>query len=161
MTADKSDSRMLIRSNNNTSMEAVAFKKRVDQWLDENISPYNTNGVAGIPIMMPHLFVENTRGLVIGLLISFSFIILVVGSALRSVRYGIISIVPNIIPFIVGFGLLALVADMVTAAHQFAVLISIGLVVDATIHFLSKYKKALAMDLTPKDAIQYLSLIHI
>ena len=155
MTADKSDSRMLIRSNNNTSMEAVAFKKRVDQWLDENISPYNTNGVAGIPIMMPHLFVENTRGLVIGLLISFSFIILVVGSALRSVRYGIISVVPNIIPFIVGFGLLALVADMVTAAHQFAVLISIGLVVDATIHFLSKYKKALAMDLTPKDAIQY------
>ena len=76
MTADKSDPRMLIRSNNNTSMEAVAFKKRVDQWLDENISPYNTNGVAGIPIMMPHLFVENTRGLVIGLLISFSFIIL-------------------------------------------------------------------------------------
>jgi len=155
MTADKSDSRMLIRSNNNTSMEAVAFKQRVDEWLNKNIAPYNTEGVAGIPIMMPHLFVENTRGLVIGLLISFSFIILVVGSALRSFRYGLISIVPNIIPFVLGFGILTLVTNMVTAAHQFAVLISIGLVVDATIHFLSKYKKALSINLSPQEAIQY------
>ncbi len=155
MTADKSDSRILIRTNNSTSMESVAFNARVDEWVNENISPFSTNGVAGIPIMMPQLFVENTRGLVIGLLISFTFIIMVVGISLQSFRYGIISIVPNIIPFVLGFGLLTLATDMVTAAHQFAVLISIGLVVDATIHFLSKYKKALAINLPPREAIQY------
>jgi predicted RND superfamily exporter protein len=44
---------------------------------------------------------------------------------------------------------------MVTASHQVAVLISIGLVVDATIHFLSKYQKAISMNLGASEAIQY------
>ena len=35
MTADKSDSRILIRTNNSTSMESVAFNARVDEWVNE------------------------------------------------------------------------------------------------------------------------------
>ena len=42
MTADKSDSRILIRTNNSTSMESVAFNARVDEWVNENISPFST-----------------------------------------------------------------------------------------------------------------------
>ena len=44
---------------------------------------------------------------------------------------------------------------MIQGPHQTSVLISIGLVVDATIHFLTKYKKAIALGLSPQDSIQY------
>ena len=155
MTADKSSSRMLIRTNYSTAIETVAFNKEVNLWIENNLKPFKTKGVAGIPIMMPHLFTENTNGLLLGLLFSFSFIILVVGLSLRSLRYGIISVIPNVVPFILGFGILTLFTDMVTASHQVAVLISIGLVVDATIHFLSKYQKAISMKLEADEAIQY------
>jgi len=155
MTADKSSSRMLIRTNYSTAIETVAFNKEVNLWIENNLKPFKTKGVAGIPIMMPHLFTENTNGLLLGLLFSFSFIILVVGLSLRSLRYGIISVIPNVVPFILGFGILTLFTDMVTASHQVAVLISIGLVVDATIHFLSKYQKAISMKLKADEAIQY------
>ena len=155
MTADKSSCRMLIRTNYSTAIETVAFNKEVNLWIENNLKPFKTKGVAGIPIMMPHLFTENTNGLLLGLLFSFSFIILVVGLSLRSLRYGIISVIPNVVPFILGFGILTLFTDMVTASHQVAVLISIGLVVDATIHFLSKYQKAISMKLKADEAIQY------
>ena len=40
MTADKSDSRILIRTNNSTSMESVAFNARVDEWVNKNIEKF-------------------------------------------------------------------------------------------------------------------------
>ena len=66
-----------------------------------------------------------------------------------------ISIVPNIVPFILGFGVLGIVSGMVQGPHQTSILISLGLVVDATIHFLTKFQKATNMGLTAKEAIQY------
>ena len=44
---------------------------------------------------------------------------------------------------------------MVQGPHQTSILISLGLVVDATIHFLTKFQKATNMGLTAKEAIQY------
>ena len=82
--------------------------------LMNNLQGYQTDGVVGIPIMMPYVYQENTNGLMRGLLFSFSFIVIVIGITLRSLKLGLISIVPNIIPFVLGFGILTLFTDMVT-----------------------------------------------
>ncbi len=155
MTANKADSRLLVRINYATATEVVKINNEIINWINENMSPYKTNGLAGIPIMFSYLNTENAKGLMRGLVFSFFFIVIIVGLALRSVKYGLISIVPNIVPFVLGFGVLGIVSGMVQGPHQTSILISLGLVVDATIHFLTKFQKATNMGLTAKEAIQY------
>jgi predicted RND superfamily exporter protein len=156
MTADKSDSRLLVRINYATASEVVKINDEIIKWINSNMGPYKTDGLAGIPVMFSYLNQENSMGLMTGLAFSFTFIVILVGFALRSFKYGLISIIPNIVPFILGFGIIgALTSGMIQGPHQTSVLISIGLVVDATIHFLTKYKKAIALGLSPQDSIQY------
>ena len=155
MTADKSESRLLIRLNMATSKESIEFNERTDEWIKNNLQGYQTDGVVGIPIMMPYVYQENTNGLMRGLLFSFSFIVIVIGITLRSLKLGLISIVPNVVPFILSYGILAIFTNIVTFSHTLSILVSLGLVVDATIHFLSKYKKAESLNLNASDAIQY------
>ena len=155
MTADKSESRLLIRLNMATSKESIEFNERTDEWIRNNLQEYQTDGVVGIPIMMPYVYQENTNGLMRGLLFSFSFIVIVIGITLRSLKLGLISIVPNVVPFILSYGILAIFTNIVTFSHTLSILVSLGLVVDATIHFLSKYKKAESLNLNASDAIQY------
>ena len=155
ITANKSDSRVLIRMNMFTSREGIELKEKVDKWLTDNMPYYNSPGVAGIPIMMPYVYQENTKGLMRGLAFSFTFIILVIGLSLKSLRFGLISIVPNIIPFVLAYGILALFTNILTFSHTVAVIISLGLVVDATIHFMTKFKSATSQNLSVNDAIKY------
>jgi hypothetical protein len=105
--------------------------------------------------MMPYVYQENTKGLMRGLAFSFTFIILVIGLSLKSLRFGLISIVPNIIPFVLAYGILALFTNILTFSHTVAVIISLGLVVDATIHFMTKFKSATSQNLSVNDAIKY------
>ena len=155
MTADKSESRLLIRLNNFTSIQSRDFHQRTKDWIKDNLGSYQSDGIAGIPIMFPYVYQENTNGLLRGLIFSFGIIIIVIGITLRSIRFGLISVVPNIVPFILAYGVLSIFTKIVTFSHTVAILIAIGLVVDATIHFLTKYKKANLMNLTSYDAIQY------
>ena len=155
MTADKAESRLLIRMNMITSRESILFNEKVNLWNEENLGTFKSRGVVGIPIMMPYVYRENTNGLMRGLLFSFSLIVIVIGLSLRSFRFGLISIVPNIVPFILAYGILAMFTHTVSFSHTVSILISIGLVVDATIHFLTKFKKANTLNLSQEDAIQY------
>ena len=155
MTADKAESRMLIRMNMITSRESILFNDKVNLWLNENLDSFKSRGVVGIPIMMPYVYRENTDGLMRGLIFSFSLIVIVIGLSLRSLKFGLISIVPNIVPFVVSYGILAMITHIVSFSHTVSILISIGLVVDATIHFLTKFKKASSLNLSQEDAIQY------
>ena len=127
-----------------TSKESIEFNERTDEWIKNNLQGYQTDGVVGIPIMMPYVYQENTNGLMRGLLFSFSFIVIVIGITLRSLKLGLISIVPNVVPLILSYGILAILQNIVTFSHTLSILVSFRLVVDATIHFLSKYKKRLS-----------------
>tara|TARA_Y100000741_G_scaffold144436_1_gene109033 strand:+ start:3777 stop:6068 length:2292 start_codon:yes stop_codon:yes gene_type:complete len=155
MTADKSESRLLIRLNMTTSRESIKFAERTQTWIDQNLKEFKSDGIVGIPVMMPYVYRQNTDGLMRGLLFSFSFIVILIGITLKSFRYGLISMIPNIVPFILSYGVLALFTNIVTFSHTVSILISLGLVVDATIHFLTKFKKANSEGLNPDEAIQY------
>ena len=73
------------------------------------------------------------------MLLAISAILLV---ALRSLRLGLISIVPNLLPAILGFGVWGLTVGKVGLSLSVVVAMTIGIVVDDTVHFLSKYRRA-------------------
>ncbi len=106
--------------------------------------------------MFANITMRNIESMLVGTGLGFALIALILAFALKNVRLGIISLVPNILPAATAFGVWALVYQEVGFAISVIAGLSIGIIVDDTVHFLSKYQHArfeLGMD--PADAIRY------
>jgi hypothetical protein len=92
------------------------------------------------------------KGSVLALfLISFLMIF-----ALRSLRLGMISFIPNLLPAIVAFGVWAIINGTVNIGLSIVIGMTMGIVVDDSIHFLSKYRRArLEKGMDAEDAVRY------
>jgi hypothetical protein len=76
--------------------------------------------------------------------------------ALRSVRYGMLSLIPNVVPMLLGFGAWALLVAEIGLAHSTIVGMTLGIVVDDTVHFLNKYLRARREHgLSAEDSVRY------
>jgi predicted RND superfamily exporter protein len=75
--------------------------------------------------------------------------------ALGSWRLGLISLVPNITPAAVGFGLWGLYSGEINLGLSVVAGMSLGIIVDDTVHFLSKYKHARDEGRDAQDAVRY------
>jgi predicted RND superfamily exporter protein len=92
---------------------------------------------------------------------SATFIILfVLAVAYRSVRIGLISVVPNVFPLVATGALLVVLGEPLFIASVCAFTVCLGIAVDDTIHFLSRYEQMLAESADVNDAIRktYLSV---
>ena len=76
--------------------------------------------------------------------------------ALRSFKLGAISLVPNLIPAALAFGAWGLAVGQVGLALSVVTGMTLGIVVDDTVHFLSKYLRARReKGLGAEDAVRY------
>jgi len=88
-----------------------------------------------------------------GALILISFILIF---ALRSFKYGALSIIPNITPIAVAFGIWGLTYGQINMAVAVVLGMTLGIVVDDTVHLLSKYIRARReLGKSPQDAVRY------
>ena len=62
--------------------------------------------------------------------------------ALRSMKMGLVSLVPNLFPAAMAFGLWGYVQGTVGLSIAIVLAMTLGIVVDDTVHFLSKYLRA-------------------
>ncbi|MDH3767902.1 MAG: MMPL family transporter, partial [Gammaproteobacteria bacterium] len=75
--------------------------------------------------------------------------------ALRSVRLGLLSLVPNLAPALVAFGVWGLLVGQVGLGLSVTVSMTLGIVVDDTVHFLTKYLRGRReLGLAPPDAVR-------
>ena len=97
--------------------------------------------------------VEQMTGSVAFALVLISVLILI---SLRSLKIGIISLVPNLVPPMIAFGLWALLVGEIGFALALSVSMIIGIIVDDTVHFLSKYTRGRReKNLSAEGAIRY------
>ncbi|MEN8131643.1 MAG: MMPL family transporter, partial [Pseudomonadota bacterium] len=103
-----------------------------------------------------HIAEVNIKSMVLGTsvaLVLISFILIV---ALRSFRIGGISLVSNLVPPAMGFGLWGLLVGEVNVGASIVATMVLGVVVDDTVHFLSKYLRARReKGLNTEEAVRY------
>ena len=76
--------------------------------------------------------------------------------ALRSLKLGLLSLIPNGLPILTTFGAWAILIGDVGFSVATVASISLGIVVDDTVHFLSKYVRAREdRQLSVEDSIRY------
>lgn len=154
LNIDKSAVRLTITMDNIGSKEVIAMEQSVLKWFSENAPQYKV--IAASPtLMFGHIGERNMGSMLIGSAVAMVLISLLLVVALRSLKLGIISLLPNMIPAGIGFGFWALYSGNINLGLSIVVSMSLGIVVDDTVHFLAKYKRARMMGKNAEDAVRY------
>lgn len=135
---DRSATR-LYATINLTSGEALRLAQDAEGWMRENFPDYMQSIASGGMIMFSHITERNIEGMLQGTILAFFLITLTMIFALRSVKYGLISLVPNLIPAGMAFGVWTLAVGEIGFSVSVVGAATLGVIVDDTVHFLSKY----------------------
>lgn len=152
---DKSATRVLVLSEQMTSDEVIEQELKASAWLAENYPELAAPG-SSVSVMFAHTGVTNILSMLWGGLFAIIGITITIMLALRSVRYGLISMIPNSIPAFMAFGVWGLTVSQVNLAVAAVFSISLGILVDDTVHFISKYRRGREVKgLGPEESIRY------
>lgn len=105
----------------------------------ENEYPGFECEITGDPIVRNSQLYKIVTDLATSLGTACVLIFVVMTFAFRSLRLGLISIVPNILPLLTTAGFLIMTGQMLTFTSVCAFTVCIGIAVDDTIHFLTRY----------------------
>ena len=152
---DKRSTRISTTLKTLSTQEVLAFEIRVNKWMEDNIPALKTLG-ASPTIMFAHIGMKNIISMLTGTTIALLLISLILFFALGSWRYGLLSLIPNLIPAGMAFGIWALVDGEIGLGLSVVTAMTLGIVVDDTIHFLSKYLRARRdRGMNAEDSVRY------
>ena len=142
INVDKSESRVTATLKNISSVEMIAFSDRSEQWLKDNTpKPMHSLGVS--PTMMfSKLGFRQADSMFKGNIVALILISLVLMLALQNFKLGLISIIPNVAPVLVGFGIWAIFKGQINTGMVIVFGMTLGIIVDDTVHFMSKFLRA-------------------
>ncbi|MDE0059862.1 MAG: MMPL family transporter [Defluviicoccus sp.] len=138
----RSATRVSVSAETLSSKEVLELNARAEAWLKENaphVAGVNSTGPAA---MFAYIGQRNIRAMMVGTAVVLLAISAILLFAFRSLRLGLISIVPNLVPAVLGLGVWGLAVGQVSLSLSVVVAMTVGIVVDDTVHFLSKYRRA-------------------
>lgn len=152
---DKSSTRLSATLQNLSTDQMLDFEQRSRDWINENAPDISM--VASSPaVIFSHLAVRNIDSMLVGTLIALALISIILIFALKSFKLGLLSLIPNLTPIGVAFGIWAIFDSEIGLALSIVAGMTLGIVVDDTVHFMSKYLRAKReKNLTATDAVRY------
>ena len=141
ISVDKSATRMRVVMRDLSSREFIALESRAQAWLHEHTPTIASIGT-GPTLMFAHIGQLNISSMISGNLVALVLVSGLLLIALRSWRIGLISLIPNLIPIGMAFGVWGIFVGNVGLSLAVVTSLTFGIVVDDTIHFLSKYLHA-------------------
>lgn len=153
---DKSATRMIATFRMVSSNELIDIENRAQEWLSKNTTHIAKADGTGPSIMFANIGKRNITSMLMGTTVALILISMVLMLALRSIKIGLVSLVPNLVPAAMGFGLWGLIVGEVGLSLSIVASMSLGIIVDDTVHFLSKYLRARReKGLNAEDAVRY------
>ena len=153
---DKSASRVTVTFGRLTTSELKDFLIKTDEWMGINLPGYMQTKPTGASVMFTYITERNVNSMITGTMIAIFAIALMMVVALRSLKLGLLSLIPNGLPILTTFGAWAILVGDVGFSVATVASISLGIVVDDTVHFLSKYVRAREdRQLSVEDSIRY------
>lgn len=156
INVDKSATRIVITVKSMKMSEILVLAERGETWLADNAPDVRTHHGTGMVMMFSHLTLKNTFSMLFGTGVAIVLIGTVLMLALRSFKLGLLSLIPNLAPIAAGFGIWAIFNGSVGIALSIVGSMTLGIVVDDTVHFMSKYLRARReRGLSSEEAVRY------
>lgn len=154
VTIHKDASRFSVSMTYAGSDELLAMDKKAQVWLKENAPAIKASPATGLGIVFAHIADRNIYSILKGTFFALVGISIVLILVLKSFKYGLISLIPNIIPAVMAYGLWGLTFGFVDIALSIVACSTLGIVVDDTVHFLHKYILARRSGKNAEDSIR-------
>ena len=138
---DKKATRLNVTLKTISSNQILGLEERANQWMQANMPEHVALG-ASPAIMFAHIGKRNIISMLTGTTMALILISAILIFALRSFKYGLISLMPNLLPAAVAFGIWGLIVGEVGLALSVVTAMTLGIVVDDTVHYMSKYIRA-------------------
>lgn len=156
VNVDKSATRLTVTVRNLSTNQLLSLQSRANEWIQHNTTGLTIGEGSSSDVMFAHIGYRNVRTMLEGTFLALLLISAMLAVSLRSFRYGMISLLPNLLPALVAFGLWGMFVGRVGLGLSVVAGMTLGIVVDYSVHFLSKFLRAKReAGLGTEDAIRY------
>jgi uncharacterized protein len=140
-TSDYSELNILVRHHIYSSKEYNTIIKKLEKKASELLPlPLKIN-FTGEELLVNKAVDSLVTGQSLGIFVLLLVILTVIAILFKRIQFGLISLVPNILPVMVIFGLMAILDIPLNTGTCMVAVIALGLVADDTIHFIVRYSK--------------------
>lgn len=153
---DRRITNITVRLSEATAEDVLNFEQSMADWTSLNMPRGMVSEGLGVAIMFANISERNFRSMILGTFLAVVIISLLMMAALKSWQLGLLSMVPNLIPVLAGFGLWGWFDGRLGMSLAIVGSMTLGIVVDDTVHLLSKYQRARReLGQPAADAIRY------
>lgn len=124
-----------------SSKEQIAAAGKLNEWININMPEVKARAV-GVPMMFGRLMTAAIPGMMFSLIVSLILITIILGITFKSFKVALFSMIPNVWPIVMIFGVVGLSGYVVNLSVAIVGMITLGIAVDDTVHFLVKYLMA-------------------
>ena len=153
INVDKSAVRLNVALGTLSSQQAIDFNDRAEHWVRTQARGISAVEGTGAILMFSIIGERNIRNMLGGSAVALVLISALLLLMLRSVRLGFVSLAPNLLPPLMGFGLWALFSGEVGFSLSVVASMTLGIIIDDTVHFLVKYQRARQQGQPPMTAV--------
>lgn len=155
INVNKTTTRVIVTAKNLSTKETLALEKKLGAWLVVNGEGFDFYA-ASPSLMFAHIGERNVVSMLGGTALALILISVLLIFALKSFRIGVVSLIPNMVPALIAFGVWGIFVSQIGMSLAIVAGMTLGIVVDDSVHFLSKYLRARReKGLDPTNAVRY------
>ena len=156
ISQDRASTKISANLDDMSGKEFLKFDKKVRAHLKENNLTEIISPAAGFRVVFSHISMVIVNSLLFGVFLGLLLITILLGLFFRSIPFGVLSAFPNVLPIGAAFGIWALYDGQVGFMVAVGMGSTLGIIVDFTVHLLSKYDLARReMGQSPEEAVVF------
>ena len=153
VNVDKSALRVTAMLKMLSSVDLLAFNERALAKLETLQPAIRAFESSSPPLMMGYVAQSNIISMLNGCILVALFVWISMTIAFRSLRLGSLCMIPNLMPAIVAFGVCGLLIGEIDLGTAMIFSMTLGVVVDDTIHFVVSYRRQRQLGRSPEQAV--------
>jgi len=156
ISQDRASTKISANLDDMSGKDFLKFDKKVRAHIQENNLTEIISPAAGFRVVFSHISMVIVNSLLFGVFLGLLSITLLLGLFFRSIPFGVLSAFPNVLPIAAAFGIWALYDGQVGFMVAVGMGSTLGIIVDFTVHLLSKYDLARReMGQSPEEAVVF------
>lgn len=149
---DRTATRLVAVLSRADGQDIARFSEAAEAWLQENEPEIATQAV-GAGVAFSKLTLRNNQAMIYGMLTVMVLVSVLMIVTLRDLKLGLVSLIPNVLPGILGFGLWGWLVGDVNLGSTVVTTMTFGIVVDDTVHILMRYQRYRKAGLGQEEAL--------
>ncbi len=154
INVDNSKTRMTALTWNQSSSENLKLIEKIKKWIKLNIPSIDVE-IVGKTVLFSYMQIELTRSFAKSILLALILVTCTMVITFRSFKIGLLSMIPNVIPIVLTAGIMGIFRMHLDAGTVMVGCVAIGIAVDDTIHFLSKFQDSVERGESYTGAVRY------